>query len=33
VLEIAEGTVASRLNRARQELKAVLRTLGWSGEP
>jgi RNA polymerase sigma-70 factor (ECF subfamily) len=31
VLEIAEGTVASRLNRARHELQVELRTMGWSG--
>jgi RNA polymerase sigma-70 factor (ECF subfamily) len=30
-LGIAEGTVASRLNRARQMLKAHLEKLGWEG--
>ena len=30
-LEIAEGTVGSRLNRARRELKEHLATLGWEG--
>jgi len=31
VLEIAEGTVASRLSRARQQLQVELRRLGWDG--
>ena len=30
-LEIAEGTVGSRLNRARRELKEHLAALGWEG--
>jgi RNA polymerase sigma-70 factor (ECF subfamily) len=29
VLDLSEGTVASRLNRARRELKDRLETLGW----
>lgn len=29
VLQVAEGTVASRLNRARRELRGVLVELGW----
>lgn len=29
VLEIPEGTVGSRLNRARQELRQILTDLGW----
>jgi RNA polymerase sigma-70 factor (ECF subfamily) len=30
-LDIAEGTVGSRLNRARRELKEHLAALGWEG--
>jgi len=29
ILEISEGTVASRLNRARRELRDILTRLGW----
>ncbi len=32
-LQVAEGTVASRLNRARLELRRHLTTLGWEGTP
>jgi RNA polymerase sigma-70 factor (ECF subfamily) len=32
VLEISEGTVASRLNRARRALRSVLSDLGWEDE-
>lgn len=33
ILEIPEGTVGSRLNRARNELKASLIRLGWEAPP
>ncbi len=31
VLQVAEGTVASRLSRARHQLQITLRTMGWDG--